>query len=72
MFLVCFCRSFPSLVFPAERSSFSICCKAGLVVLNSLNLSVKLLISLSNLNESLAGYSLDLMEKSKALQTSKS
>ena len=56
---VCFCRFFSSLVFPTERSSFSICCKAGLVVLNSLSfcLSVKLLISPSNLNEILAGYS---------------
>ena len=54
-----FCRSFPSLVFPAQRSSFSICCRHGLVVLNSLNfcLSVKLLISLSNLNDILAVYS---------------
>ena len=40
-------------------SPFSICCKAGLVVLNSLNfcLSEKLLISLSILNEILARYS---------------
>ena len=46
-----------SLFFSAYRSSFSICCKAGLVLLNSLNfcLSVKVLISSSNLNESLAG-----------------
>ena len=64
LFLNClefiFCRSFPSLVFPAQRSSFSICCKAGLVVLNSLNfcLSGKLLISPSNLKESLAGQSI--------------
>ena len=38
-------------------SSLSICCKAHLVVLNSFSfcLSVKLLISPSNLNESLAG-----------------
>ena len=57
---VIFCRSFPSLVFPAQRSSFSICFKAGLVVLNALNfcLSGKLLISPSNLNESLAGQSI--------------
>ena len=50
-----FVRSFLSLVFPAQRTSFSICCKAGLVVLDSLNfcLSGKLLISLSHLNESL-------------------
>ena len=55
-----FVRSFPSLVFPAQRTSFSICCKAGLVVLDSLNfcLSGKLLISLSHLNESLAGWSI--------------
>ena len=52
-----FCRSFSSLVFPAQGSSFSICYNAGLVVLNSLNfcLSVKLLIFPSNLNKSLAG-----------------
>ena len=58
-FCVCYRRSFPSLVFPAQRSSFSICFKAGLVVLNSLSfcLSVKLLISPSNLNEILAGQS---------------
>ena len=39
---------------------FNICCKAGLVVLSSPSfcLSLKLLISLSNLNESLAGYSI--------------
>ena len=56
-FFFFFCRSLPSLVFPAWRSSFSICCKAGLVVLNSLNfcLSGKLLISPSNLKESLDG-----------------
>ena len=38
------------VLFPAQSSSFSICCKAGLVVLNSLKfcLSGKLLISLSN------------------------
>ena len=47
------------LLFPTQRSSFSICCKAGLVVLNSLNfcLSGKMLISPSNLKESLAGQS---------------
>ena len=52
-FLVCFFRSFPSPVFPAYKSPFSTCCKAGLVMLNSLNfsLSVKLLISPSTLNE---------------------
>ena len=44
-------------LFPAQRSSFSICCKAGLVVLNSLNfcLSGKLLISPSNLRRVLLG-----------------
>ena len=54
------CRSFPSLVFPAQRVSFSICGKAGLVVLNSLNfcLSGKLLISPPNLKDSLAGQSI--------------
>ena len=39
-FLNCFgfvlCRSFPSLVFPAYRSSFTVCRKDGFVVLNSL------------------------------------
>ena len=37
--------------------NFNICCKAGLVVLNSLNItfSGKLLISPTNLKESLAG-----------------
>ena len=54
-----FCRSFLSLVFTGYESPFSICCKAGLVVLNSLNfcLSVKLLISPSVLNEVFASYS---------------
>ena len=44
---------------PLRRKSFSICWRAGLVVLNSLSfcLSVKLLISPSYLNEILAGYS---------------
>ena len=57
--LACFYGSFSSLVFPSQRSFFSICCRAGLVVLNSLSfcLSVKLLISLLNLNEILAGQS---------------
>ena len=43
------------LQFLFRKVSFSICCKVGLMVLKSLNfcLSVKLLISLSNLNESL-------------------
>ena len=50
---------FPSLVFLDYISPFNVCCKAGLVVLNSLNfwLSEKLLISPSILNEILAGYS---------------
>ena len=54
-----FCRSFSSLVFLDYISSFNICCKAGVVVLNSLNfcLSEKLFISPSTLNEILAGYS---------------
>ena len=48
-----------SLVFLDYISPFTICCKAGLVVLNSLNfcLSEKLLISPSILNEILARYS---------------
>ena len=48
------------LLFSPQRSSFSICCKAGLAVLNSLNfcLSGKLLISPPNLKESLAGQSI--------------
>ena len=54
-----FCRSFFSCVFLDYRSLFNIYCKAGLVVLNSLNfcLSEKLLISPSILNEILAIYS---------------
>ena len=46
-------------VFPVQRRSFSICWRAGLVVLNSLSfcLSVKLLISPSYMNEILDGYS---------------
>jgi len=56
MVLVCFCRSFLSLVFIGYVSSLSICCKAGLVVLNSLNfcLSIKLFISPSILNDIVA------------------
>ena len=52
-FLVSSC----GLFFSTQRSSFSVCRKAALVVLNYFGfyLSVKLLISLSNLNESLAG-----------------
>ena len=54
---VWFCRSISSLVFLDYISPFNICCKAGFVVLNSLNfcLSEKL-ISPSILNETLAGY----------------
>ena len=49
--------AFLFLMLPAYRSSFSICCKAVLVVLNSLNfcLSEKLLVFPSNLNKSLSG-----------------
>ena len=48
------------VVFSAQRSSFRIRCKAGLVVLSFLSfyLSVKLLVSPLNLNESLAGQSI--------------
>ena len=44
------------LAFSAQTGSLSLCCKAGVVVLNSLSfcLSLKLLFSPSNLNESLA------------------
>ena len=50
---------FSSLLFLNYLNPFNICCKAGLVVLNSLNfcLSEKLLISPLILNEILAGYS---------------
>ena len=53
-------RSFSSLIFPDYIRPFNICCKAGLVVLNSLNfhLSEKLFISPSILNEILARYSI--------------
>ena len=49
---------FSSLVFLDFVSPYNICCKAGLVVLNSLNmcLSEKRFISPSVLNEILAGY----------------
>ena len=59
MFGVDFVDLYSSLVFLDYISSFNICCKAGLVVLNSLNfcLSVKLLISPSILNEILSRYS---------------
>ena len=57
--LGCFVDLFSSLIFLHDISPFSICCKAGLVVLNSLNfcLSEKLFISPSILNEILARYS---------------
>ena len=50
---------FSFLLFLDYISPFNFCCKAGLVVLNSLNfcLSEKLLISPSILNEIVAGYS---------------
>ena len=56
--MVWFCRSFSSFLFLDYISAFNSCCKAGLVVLNSLHfcLSEKLLISPSILNEILAGY----------------
>ena len=46
-------------LFSTSRWSFNICCKAGSVILNSFSLclSVMLLISLSSLNENLAGWS---------------
>ena len=55
-FLVSSCGFF----FSNYRGSFRICCKAGLVVLNSPSfcLSVRLLIYPSNLIESLSGYSI--------------
>ena len=48
------------LLFPAQTSSFNICCKADLVLLNSLNFcfSGKRMISPSNLKKSLAGQSI--------------
>ena len=57
--MVCYCRSFSSLVFLGYINPFSICCKAGLVVLCSLKfcLSEKFFISPSILNEILASYS---------------
>ena len=59
MFGVDFVDLFSSLVFLDYISPFNICCKAGLVVLNSLNFCFfeKLFISPSILNEILAGYS---------------
>ena len=57
--MVDFVDLFSSVIFLDYTSPFNICCKAGLVVLNSLNycVSVKLFISPSILNEILAGYS---------------
>ena len=54
-----FCSYFSSPIFLEYISPFNIYCKAGLVVLNSLNfcLSEKLFISPPILNEILAGYS---------------
>ena len=48
-----------SLVFTGYGSPFSVCCKVGLVVLNSLNfyLSINPLISLSILNKIFPGFS---------------
>ena len=59
LFGVEFVDLFPCLVFLDCISPFKICCKAVLVVLNSLNfcLSEKLFISPSILNEILAWYS---------------
>ena len=59
LFLVDFVDLFPSCIFLDYISRFYSCCKAGLVVLNSLNfcLSEKLLITPSVLDEILAGYS---------------
>ena len=59
LFGVVFVDLFSSLVFLDCISPFNICCKAGLMVLNSLNfcLSEKLFISPSILNGILAGYS---------------
>ena len=59
LFGVDFVGLFSSLVFLDYRSPFNICCKPGLIILNSLNfcLSEKLFISPSVLNEILSGYS---------------
>ena len=59
MFGVDFVDIFPFLVFLDYIIPFNICCKASLVVLNSLNfcLSEKLLTSPSILNEVFARYS---------------
>ena len=46
--MVSFCRSFSSsLVFPDYISLFNICCKSGLVVLNSFNFQVLVLVTQS-------------------------
>ena len=70
MFLLHFCQllgvnfldlfsSFSSLVFLDYTNPLKICCKAGLVVLESLNFCLfeKLFVSPSILNDILAGYS---------------
>ena len=59
IFGVGFVDLFSSLVFLDYINPFNICCKAGLIVLNSLNFcfSEKFFVSPSNLNEILAGYS---------------
>ena len=59
LFGVDFVDLFSSLVFLDYISPFNICCKAGLVVLNSLNFCLyeKLFVSPSILNEILTGYS---------------
>ena len=59
LFGVDFVDPFSSVVFPDYISPFNFCCKAGLVVLNSLNfcLSEKFFISPSILNDIIAGYS---------------
>ena len=58
LFWVDFVDRFPSLVCLDYMSPFNICCKAGLVVLNSLDFcfSEQLFIFPSILNEILAGY----------------
>ena len=67
------CRSFSSLAFLDYIWPFNICCKAGLLVLNSLNffLSENLFISPSILNEILAGDSdLGCLEVSETILSS--
>ena len=58
LFGVDFVDLYSSLVFLDYLSPFNICCKAGLVVLNSFNfcLSKNLFISPSILDEILAGF----------------